>query len=160
LISNGIKLFNFVADSSTSSEPPYLINESDYIFENSYNIIQPMDLSYTPDRPSSVAIDNGSAVSAGLMHLMTHFLYNQRAFDIQTPNGTYNTTINAETGGFGNLGSAATQCTSGYGRAPTSLLVDFINFGPAIARADRLNGISNSMGRSNVSTAVSEAKCV
>lgn len=89
------------------------------------------------------------------MSLMNHFLYEDQAFGIQSPNQTYITTTNAPSGGgLGSLGSAAARCASAYGKAPTFLLVDFFNVGPAIEAADSLNGITPT-GRTAVSADVS-----
>ena len=63
--------------------------------------------------------------------------------------------MNAPSGGTGNLGDAATECTNTYGQAPTYVLVDFFNVGPAIDTIDTLNGVTNAVGRTNVSTAAS-----
>lgn len=87
------------------------------------------------------------------MSLMNHFLYENQAFGIQSPNETYIETTNAASGGIGNLGTAAATCASAYGKAPTFMLVDFFNVGPAIDVADTLNGISPT-GRTSVSADV------
>lgn len=87
------------------------------------------------------------------MSLMNHFLYENQAFGIQSPNQSYIETTNAPSGGVGNLGDAASTCASAYGKAPTFMLVDFFNVGPAIEVADSLNGISPT-GRTDVSAEV------
>ena len=81
------------------------------------------------------------------MSLMNHFLYENQAFGIQTPNTTYITTTNAPSGGLGNLGSSAATCAGQYGQNPTFLVVDFFNVGPAIEVADYLNNVTNPIGR-------------
>lgn len=85
---------------------------------------------------------------------MNHFLYENQAFGIQSPNESYIETTNAPRGGgAGNLGDHAATCASSYGKAPTFMLVDFFNVGPAIDVADNLNGISPT-GRTQVSAAI------
>lgn len=85
---------------------------------------------------------------------MNHFLYENQAFGIQSPNESYIETTNAPSGGgVGNLGDHAATCASAYGKAPTFMLVDFSNVGPAIQVADTLNGISPT-GRTDVSAEV------
>ena len=76
------------------------------------------------------------------------------AFDIQYPNTSYITTTNAPSGGTGNLGASASRCSSEYGRAPTFIVVDFFNVGPAIETVDGLNGVTNPVGRATVSEEV------
>ncbi|KAK3676983.1 hypothetical protein LTR78_003188 [Recurvomyces mirabilis] len=154
LINDGTRLVNFVADLSSNSAAPYLMNEFTYIFENNYDITDLTGFSCTANRPTSLGNNTNSALSSGMMPLMNHFLYEQAVFGIQTPNDTYLSVTNSENGGVGSLGNAATQCTSEYGRAPTFILVDFFNAGPAIATVDRLNGVTNPVGRTTTSTAV------
>ena len=81
-------------------------------------------------------------------------MYQTEAFGIETPNVTYANVTNAPSGELGNLGDAARTCATQYGRAPTYLVVDFFNVGPAIAAADALNGVSNPVGRTTVSQSI------
>ncbi|KAK0364790.1 hypothetical protein LTR91_008489 [Friedmanniomyces endolithicus] len=156
LINNGTRLLNFVATLTDNTGAPYLMNEFDYIFENSYQNTAPTDFSCTANRPDNVANNTSGALGAGMMPLMNHFLYaNETLFEM--PNTTYLATTNAPSGGVGNLGDAAAQCTSEYGRVPTFVLVDFFNVGPAISAVDRLNGVTAPVGRTGVSTAVASA---
>ncbi|KAK4889802.1 hypothetical protein LTR27_011419 [Elasticomyces elasticus] len=157
MISNGTRLVNFVATLTDNAAATYLMNEFDYIFENSYENFAPTDFSCTANRPGSVANNTSGALAAGLMPLMNHFLYEQQAFDIEIPNEDLISTTNAPSGSVGSLGSSVTQCTTEYGRAPAFLLVDFWNVGPAISTADRLNGVTAPVGRTVVSTAVVNA---
>ncbi|KAK0279067.1 hypothetical protein LTR35_008802 [Friedmanniomyces endolithicus] len=146
----------FVATLTDNAGAPYLMNEFDYIFENSYQNTAPTDFSCTANRPDNVANNTSGALGAGMMPLMNHFLYaNETLFEM--PNTTYLATTNAPSGGVGNLGDAAAQCTSEYGRVPTFVLVDFFNVGPAISAVDRLNGVTAPVGRTGVSTAVASA---
>ena len=86
------------------------------------------------------------------MFLMNHFLYSTAFLGIQQPNDTYVNVTNAQTG-LGSLGSRITNCTSVYSKAPTFVLTDFFNVGPAIASVDKANGVSSAVGRKSVSTA-------
>ncbi|KAK5136666.1 hypothetical protein LTR08_002319 [Meristemomyces frigidus] len=157
LISAGTRMVNFVDTLPDDSESLYLFLEFDHIFENSYENTSPSDFSCVPNRPSSVANDTDQTLSQGLMPFMNHFLYEQQAFGIQLPNDTYITTTNARSGGVGNLGSAASACSSVYGKAPTFVLVDFVNVGPAMDTVDRLNGITSPIGRTEVSSSILSA---
>ena len=80
---------------------------------------------------------------------MNHFLYETQLFGIESPNATYVNTTNAQTG-TGSLGESLSECTGVYGKAPTFVLVDFWNVGPAIASVDKANGIT-ATGRKTVS---------
>lgn len=158
MISNGTRLINFVSGIGDNSAAPYLMDEFDFIFENNYENSSPTDFSCEANRPGA-AVGNTARVSAnGMMPLLNHFLYQDLAFGIQSPNETYVTTTNAPSGGVGNLGDAATSCTNTYGRAPSFIMVDFFNVGPAIETVDRLNGVTDAVGRSAVSTAIQESK--
>ncbi|KAK6392391.1 hypothetical protein LTR65_003847 [Meristemomyces frigidus] len=157
MISNGTRMVNFVASLSNNTGASYLLDEFSYIFENSYENTAPTDFSCAANRPSSVANDTELALNQGLMPLMNHFLDEQVGFGIQAPNDTYIATTNGPSGGVGNLGASADECTSSYGKAPTFILVDFFNVGPAIQTVDRLNGVSDVIGRTNISTSVMSA---
>ncbi|KAK3050705.1 hypothetical protein LTR09_008071 [Extremus antarcticus] len=155
LISSGTRLINFVPDLNENSGAPFLMNEWNYVFENDYEITSPSDFSCDLNRPANLINRTPQAVSNGMMPLMNHFLYHTdegSLFSIEQPNATYVTTTNGEAG-LGNLGTAAETCRSTYGRAPTFILVDFWNVGPAIATVDQLNGVSSPVGRARVSTA-------
>ncbi|KAJ9619918.1 hypothetical protein H2203_008192 [Taxawa tesnikishii (nom. ined.)] len=161
LINNGTRLLNFVAslDASSNTVAPYLMDEFTFIFENPYDNSSPSNFTCTPDRPSSVSGNIQAALSKNMMPLMNHFLYNNTGsifgIDIETPNvDAVNVTNGPSGSGTGNLGDSAVACASTYGRAPTYLLVDFFNAGPAIATVDTLNGISNPVGRTSVGDSV------
>jgi len=130
------------------------MDEFTFVFENPYDVTDASGFSCQPQRPTSVANNPAAAVSAGLMPLMNHFLYDEQLLGIEVPDVQNITLTNAYSGSVGALGTAANQCTSLWGRTPTFLLVDFFNVGPAIYTADRLNGITGATGRTNVSTAV------
>lgn len=156
LINSGTRMINFVSGIGDNSVAPYLIDQFDYVFENDYDNSSPTDFSCEASRPGAAAGNTAQAVSNGFLPLMNHFLYQDQAFGIQSPNQTYVTTTNAPSGGVGNLGDAATECTQTYGRAPTFIMVDFFNVGPAIETVDRLNGVTDAVGRRVVSTAIQQ----
>jgi len=98
------------------------------------------------------------------MPLLNHFLYTELAttgelagVDIPDVDAAY--TTNAPTGsvncteGTGCLGTVAQGCADAYGRAPSYVLVDWFNVGPAIATVDALNGVAEEdvVGRQSVS---------
>ncbi|KAL2797771.1 PLC-like phosphodiesterase [Aspergillus keveii] len=157
LIDAGTRLMVFVASlsSDSSSVAPYLMNEFTYIFENPYDVTSPSNYSCEADRPSRVRGDSASAISANMLPLQNHFLYQTVLLDYQAPNESYVGTTNAPSGGEGNLGDAASTCQTAWGRQPAFILVDFFDQGPAIATVDNLNGVTNAVGRTNV-TAVEE----
>jgi len=156
LINDGKRLLNFVASIDDNSAAPYLMNEFTYIFENNYDNTSPSNFSCAANRPSTVT--TSSALQQNMMPFMNHFLYETTDLfgtTIESPDLGNISTTNSASGGVGALGTSATECTTTYGRAPTYLLVDFFNVGPAIETADRLNGVTNPVGRTNVSTAAS-----
>lgn len=156
LISRGTRLMNFVADLNDNTAAPYLMNEWDYIFENNYDVTSPSDFSCNIFRPAPLIGRKSQAIANGIMPLLNHFLYTSDGgsfISIESPNATYITTTNAPSGGIGNLGTAADTCKQFYGRAPSFILVDFFNVGPAIATVDRLNNVTNPVGRTKISTA-------
>lgn len=129
--------------------------------ENSYDNTEPTDYSCEVSRPSSLANQTASAISQGYMTLMNHFLYEQQILGIESPNETYAGTTNAPNGGVGNLGSSASSCLSQYGKAPTFILVDFFNMGPAIDTVDSLNQVSSTTDRLSLpTTALSESAAI
>jgi hypothetical protein len=154
LISSGKRLLNFVASLDDNSAAPYLMDEFTYIFENNYDNTSPSSFSCAANRPSTVT--TSSALQKNMMPLMNHFLYqtsNLFGTTIESPDLGNISTTNSASGGTGALGTSATECSTTYGRAPTYLLVDFFNVGPAIETADRLNGVTSPVGRTNVSVA-------
>lgn len=153
MISNGTRLVTFVASLTQDSTYPYLMDEFTYIFENAYENTSPSNFSCTPDRPSSVKGNTATAVSSNRLFLQNHFLYEQQAFGIQTPDTADLTGTNSVSNGTGALGSAISNCTSVYSRKPWTVLVDFFHVGPAISSVDRANSVSNSTtGRTSVGT--------
>ncbi|KAF2251659.1 hypothetical protein BU26DRAFT_241223 [Trematosphaeria pertusa] len=152
LISNNTRLMAFVASLSTpSSDYPYLMDEFTFIFENPFETADPEDYSCDPDRPTSLTT-SAQAASSGRMFLMNHFLYSTALFGIETPNATYVNVTNAQTG-LGSLGESISNCTGVYSKAPTFVLVDFFNVGPAIESVDAANGVTGATGRKSVPNA-------
>ncbi|KAF2650460.1 hypothetical protein K491DRAFT_707559 [Lophiostoma macrostomum CBS 122681] len=153
LISNNTRLITFVASlptPSSSTDYPYLLNEFTHVFENGFEVTSPSNYSCTPDRPSGLT--TATALSSGRMFLSNHFLEQDQLLGIQSPNDTYANVTNAQTG-LGSLGASIAECEGVYNRAPTFVLVDFFNVGPAVASVDAVNGVANSTtGRKSVST--------
>lgn len=149
MISSNKRLVNFVASLSDNSGAPYLLDEFTYVFENSFENSQFSDFSCAPNRPDGLS-SGSQAVNSGMMSLMNHFLYQDQAFGIQSPDVGNITTTNAPGNQTGNLGLALGQCARAYGQQPNFALVDFFNVGPAIEAVDSANGVSNPVGRRSV----------
>lgn len=153
LINQNTRLMTFVATlAGDSSAAPYLMDEFTYIFENNYDVKSPSDFSCDPDRPGNVKGNIKSALSSNRLPFMNHFLYETSFFGVETPNTSYVNIYNSASGGEGNLGDAANQCKTAYNRQPTFILVDFFDQGSAITTVDRLNGVTNPVGRKNPDT--------
>lgn len=149
LISNNTRLMTFVASlSQASTDFPYLMDEFTFIFENDFENESPSDYSCDPNRPTDLGSASAAAES-GRMFLMNHFLYENGLFGIQSPNESYAGTTNAQTGD-GSLGTAISNCTGVYSKAPNFVLVDFFNMGPAMDSVDAANGVSGAQGRKSV----------
>jgi hypothetical protein len=150
LIGNNTRLMTFVASlSQPSAQYPYLMDEFTFIFENDFNNISPSNYSCTPNRPTNLGTA-AAALASGRMFLMNHFLYANQIFNIQSPNETYASVTNAQTG-FGSLGASVQECTGVYGKPPSFVLVDWFNMGPAIASVDAANEVTGATGRNSVS---------
>lgn len=150
LITAGTRLMVFATNLQTStitSAQSYLMNEFTFIFENNYDNTAPSDFNCTPNRPSQLTTQ--SALSGNLMPFMNHFLYTVGALDIETPNVDNITTTNSPgTTVVGELGYSLNTCKSEYsGRAPTFVLVDFFDQGPAMDAVDAINGVTDPVGR-------------
>jgi hypothetical protein len=152
LISNGTRLMTFIASLPTPSKNyPYLLDEFTYVYENAYENEKPTQFSCEPNRPTN--LNTTSAKASNRMFLMNHFLYSTESF-VQTPNVTYTNVTNSAGSGLGSLGSAITNCSTVYSKAPNFVLVDFFNVGPAVDSVDAANGVQGAMGRKTVSTAL------
>lgn len=156
LIAANTRLITFVAPlTEPSTQHPYLLDEFTYVFENSFENVDPSNYSCQPDRPTDLQNQPQAAVASNRMFLMNHFLYDQQLFGIETPNATYIQTTNGARG-LGSLGTRLAACTDFYTKPPTFVLVDFFNAGPAIASVDRANGVQSAVGRANVPLAPTE----
>ena len=144
MISNSTRLVTFIAslDPASNTVAPYLLDEFTFVWENPYDVTGVANFSCLPDRPPVVQGNISAAVTSGRMALMNHFLYSPGPFGIEMPDTANLENTNAPSGKFGNLGDRAANCTAQYGRAPTFILVDFFDQGPAIATVDKLNGIT------------------
>lgn len=151
MIDDGKRLVVFVPSLTASETYPYLMNEWNFVWETNYDIRSPSNFSCDANRPST---DTTTLQASSKLPLMNHFLYSTDLSEIgiEYPNSSYVATTNAASGGTGNLGSTATKCKKQWGRAPTFILVDYFNRGPAIETVDNLNGVTNAVGRSTVST--------
>lgn len=157
LIANSTRLVTFVAslDSSKNTVAPYLLDEFTFVFENPFEVFNLSGFSCVPDRPSAVKGSPSTAVQSGRLPLMNHFLDTKQSLGLEVPDIGNITTTNNQTGPVGNLGDAATECKKLYGRAPTFILVDFFDQGPAINTIDSLNGIT-AVGRTKAAVVTSE----
>jgi hypothetical protein len=144
LIANSTRLITFVAslDASANTVAPYLLDQFGYVFENPFEVSSLADFTCTPDRPSSVKGDASAAIKSGRLPLMNHFKGVEQLFGVIVPDVSNISITNAASGPTGNLGSAAAECRTLYGKAPTFILVDFFDQGPAITTVDNLNGIT------------------
>ncbi|KAK5102954.1 hypothetical protein LTS08_003757 [Lithohypha guttulata] len=146
LISAGTRLMVFVGSlptASTTVEQSYLMDEFTFVFENNYENTKFSDFSCIPDRPREVKGNTEQAISSNRLALMNHFLYEVGALDIQTPDVDNITTTNSpSTTAVGMLGASLGTCQQAYGKAPTFVLVDFFDEGPAINAVDAINGIT------------------
>ena len=144
LIAANTRLITFVASlgSATNTVAPYLLDEFTFVSENPFEVTSLSGFSCDPDRPASVKGAAKTAVSQGLLPLINHFKDIQQAFGIEIPDVGNITTTNGQSDAVGSLGATATQCKSVYGKAPTFILVDFFDKGPAINTVDNLNNIT------------------
>lgn len=158
LIANSTRLVTFVAslDSSKNTVAPYLLDEFTFVFENPFEVLNLTGFSCVPDRPAAVKGNASIAVQSGRLPLMNHFLDTQEAFGVEVPDIENIKTTNNQTGPVGNLGDAAKECKTLYGRAPTFILVDFFDQGPAISTVDSLNGIT-AVGRTEAAATPMES---
>lgn len=156
LIAANTRLMVFVASVDLTKATPemyYLMTEFLFIFENPFENLKFADFSCDPNRPQQLTVQ--SALGSNRMPLMNHFLYASYGgllSDVQVPDvGNISTTNSPSTSLVGSLGAAVDNCTSVYGgKPPTFILVDFFDEGPAIQTVDRLNGVTNPVGRKAV----------
>lgn len=148
LISANTRVLTFVASIAPETIPSnmtYLMDEFTFIFENKFENTDMSDFSCSPDRPTAVQNNSQAALASNRMALMNHFLYKEsELFGIQSPNVDNITITNSPANNqTGRLGRAMETCTSEYGgRAPTFILVDFFDEGPAIDAVDSANSVT------------------
>ncbi|KAK2813336.1 hypothetical protein FQN50_000651 [Emmonsiellopsis sp. PD_5] len=148
---------------STSTPPPYLMNEFEHIFETAFEIVDPSNFTCNPHRPSQVQNNINAALTSGRLPFLNHFLGNEGGLGIVSPNidkinVTNGPATTTATAGTQSLGSFAQKCQREYwGRKPTFILVDYFDQGPAIETVDALNGVSEPVGRKAVPDSNSEA---
>jgi hypothetical protein len=151
LITANTRLVTFIASIDYDTNYPYLMPEFNYMFETAFGVMSTTGFTCTLDRPSSQQFAS-TAVSAGFMGMLNHFLDEDAGFGIQVPDvGNLTNTNSASTSLVGAVGKHGSDCNSQWGVKPTFILVDFFNVGPAIETADTLNGIT-ATGRTAVST--------
>lgn len=153
MISANARLVSFIASITPSSDHPYLMNQFDYVFETHFEVTDPAGFNCTLDRPASAGSAE-SAIAAGMLPLMNHFMYTRIADSIIIPNdGEVNSTNSpATTGVAGALGAHAQTCRGQWGRVPTFVLVDFYDRGPSVDTADAMNGVTSPEGRTTGGT--------
>ncbi|KIW15836.1 hypothetical protein PV08_05886 [Exophiala spinifera] len=152
IIAGGKRLMTFVAswnltDPELNATTSYMMDEFTFIFENPFDNTNSSDFTCEPDRPSSLKNNVQAAISSNRMPLVNHFLYSTGAFDIETPDVDKINVTNGAGNSVGSLGGTLSQCNSEYGRVPTFTLVDFFDQGPAIDSVDKLNGVTDPVGR-------------
>lgn len=150
LISANTRLMTFVASlnpNQVDSTNAYLMDEFTFIFETAFDNTDSSNFTCTADRPSSLRGQTAEAVSSGRMPLQNHFLYDTQLFGIEAPDEANITNTNAPADRPGNMGDAAEACRREWAKPPVFILVDFFDQGPAIATVDRLNGVTNPIGR-------------
>ena len=159
LIAQDKRLMVFIADLAPASNTvaPYLMNEFTFIFENNYDNVHPTDFSCQPNRPSTLENNIPLALQSNYLPFMNHFRYDNTN-GIEIPSVENVQTTNAASGGAGNLGDAAANCTAAWHRAPAFILVDFYFVGTPLGVVDSLNGVAGqTTGRLAVPDTVAEA---
>ncbi|KXJ94462.1 PLC-like phosphodiesterase [Microdochium bolleyi] len=159
MIATNTRLVIFITDIAASDRYPYLLPQFDHVFETPWAVTSPTGFNCTLDRPrtaSWAASGPRAAIAAGKLSLMNHFRYNTvgggsaglgtimfpASEDVAATNSPETTAEDASSAGRGTLGAHAERCVGEWaGGKPTFVLVDFYSEGPALATADRLNGV-------------------
>ncbi|CRK38617.1 hypothetical protein BN1723_015381, partial [Verticillium longisporum] len=151
LIDANTRLVTFVTNMDASTQHPYLLPEFTYVFETAFQVTAPTGFNCSLDRPTTIS-SAAAAMGSGLLPLMNHFMYEAVSSSILIPaEGLIDSTNSPSTSGVsGALGAHAQTCRSEWGVAPTFVLVDFYDKGPALQTADQLNGVSNPVGRGDI----------
>lgn len=155
MISANKRLVTFIASlDRPSPRAPYLLDEFTYVTENKFENTAADQFNCLLDRPSDLARRTpAEAFDAGYLYMMNHFLYKSFALDIDIPDDGRVNVTNSNSADPSSLASRIRACTgSGAGRAPTFVMVDFFNVGPAVASVDAVNGVRAPVGRKVVGT--------
>ena len=146
LIAKNTRLITFVADmkpaTAAAASAPYLLDQFTFTFENPFEVTSATNFSCIPHRPLAVKGSVTAALASNRLSLVNHFLGISLAFGIYIPDAANANLTNSESGVAGNLGDAARECATTFGRQPNFLLVDFFDQGPAITTVDKINGIT------------------
>jgi hypothetical protein len=159
LIHANTRLVSFIASIDRHIDGPgypYLLNEFTYVFETPFSVVSLSGFNCTLNRPSNLP-SASAAISQGFMPLQNHFADTllESSLDIQVPDQLdISTTNSPSTNTTGSLGTEADKCQKEWGRKPTFILVDFWNVAGPIQVVDKLNGVTNPVGRASVSTDV------
>ncbi|KAK7416419.1 hypothetical protein QQX98_005236 [Neonectria punicea] len=160
MISNDTRVVSFITNIDASTEYPFLMPEFDYVFETSFEVDSLEGFNCTLDRPSS-ADDAASALSNNFLSLANHFKYQSlsTSLSLYVPDVSNIEIVNsANTTEDGNLGLHLQQCESEWGTAPNFVLVDLFEEGDVFAATDRMNDISDAVGREEVASTSDESK--
>jgi hypothetical protein len=150
LVSANTRLMTFVASldaAQIDSTNSYLMDEFTFVFETAFDNTDPGNFTCTTDRPSGLRGQTAGALSSGRMPLQNHFLYDTQLFGVEAPDEANITSTNAPADKPGNMGDAAKDCRTEWGKAAVFILVDFFDQGPALATVDELNGVTDPVGR-------------
>lgn len=132
LISSGKRLVVFLDYGADTKKVDYILDEFAYFFETAYDVTDSSFSSCSIDRPSG-------ASASGRMYIVNHFL-DVDIFGVKVPDREHAGKTNAATGD-GSIGAQASLCEGLYGRAPNSILLDFVDKGDAINAQNGLNGL-------------------
>ena len=148
MIRANTRLVTYIADLPDNTGAPYLMDQFSYTFENPFEVTLPSNFSCMPERPPSLAGQPSTALSSGRLFLMNHFLGQKQLLSIVSPDRANASNTNSpDTNLIGSLGREMSTCARTYGRAPTYVLVDWFNVGPAIASVDSWNNVTSPVGR-------------
>ncbi|KAK4044625.1 PLC-like phosphodiesterase [Parachaetomium inaequale] len=151
LITANTRLITFIASlpSPTTSDYPYLLNEFNHVFETPYNTTSPSSFTCALDRGgNSTSVQ--TAISAGMLPLLNHFVYLELTPDIWIPAASaVDATNSPSETEVGALGRHLRDCMGEWGNNArvVFVLVDFYDRGPAVGAADRVNGVGEAVGR-------------
>lgn len=151
MINNDRRVVTFVTNVDYSASTPTILPEFDYVFETPFDVSSISDFGCDLDRPSGAGTA-ASAISSGYLGLVNHFKYQQITTGVEIPDvDTLDTVNNASTTLTGAIGKHLTQCKSQWGTLPSFVLVDFWNEGDPLDAVDKLNSVSDPVGRTEAS---------